>query len=68
MFTTRCARACACIRRVVQRQVLHLGELNTTQTASWQHTLEIINEDDGARLQRRLFTDREGTAPPRPRM
>ena len=38
--------------RVVQRQVLHLGELNTTQTASWQRTLEIINEEDGAPLQR----------------
>jgi hypothetical protein len=35
--------------RVVQRQVLHLGELNTTQTASWQRTLEIVNEEDGAR-------------------
>ena len=50
--------------RVVQRQVLHLGELNTTQTASWQRTLEIVNEEDGARLQRRLFTDRDGAAPP----
>jgi hypothetical protein len=49
--------------RVVQRQVLHLGELNTTQTASWQRTLEIINEEDGTRLQRRLFTDRDGAAP-----
>ncbi len=50
--------------RVVQRQVLHLGELNTTQTASWQRTLEILNEEDGARLQRQLFTDRDGAAPP----
>ena len=49
--------------RVVQRQVLHLGELNTTQTESWQRTLEIINEEDGARLQRRLFSDRDGAAP-----
>ncbi len=49
--------------RTVQRQVLHLGELNTTQTQSWQRTLEIINEENGARLQRRLFTDREGGAP-----
>jgi len=49
--------------RTVQRQVLHLGELNTTQTESWQRTLEMINEEDGARLQRRLFTDREGGAP-----
>jgi len=49
--------------RVVQRQVLHLGEWNTTQRASWQRTLEIVNEEDGARLQRRLFTDRDGAAP-----
>jgi hypothetical protein len=49
-------------RRVVQRQVLHLGELNTTQLDSWQHTIEVIHED-GQRYQRRLFTDREGQAP-----
>jgi len=49
--------------RTIQRQVLHLGELNTTQIESWQHTIDIIHEDDGARLQRRLFTDREGTVP-----
>jgi hypothetical protein len=50
--------------RTIQRQVLHLGELNTTQIESWQQTIDIIHEDDGSRLQRRLFTDREGTAPP----
>ena len=49
--------------RVIQRQVLHLGELNTTQIESWQRTVEVVSEDDGARLQRRLFTDREGRAP-----
>ena len=49
-------------RRVVQRQVLHLGELNTTQLDAWQHTIEVIHED-GQRSQRRLFTDREGQAP-----
>lgn len=50
--------------RVIQRQVLHLGELNTTQIESWQRTLEIIDGDDsGRRLQRRLFADREGGAP-----
>lgn len=49
--------------RTIQRQILHLGELNTTQQDSWQHTLEVINEDeDGRRMQRRLFTDREGGA------
>jgi transposase len=50
--------------RIIQRQVLHLGELNTTQIESWQHTLEVISEDDGGRrLQRRLFVDHEGAVP-----
>jgi transposase len=52
-------------QRVVQRQVLHLGELNTTQLDSWQHTLDVIHED-GQRHQRRLFTDREARAPDEP--
>ena len=30
--------------RTVQRQMLHLGELNTSQCESWQRTLEVINE------------------------
>lgn len=50
--------------RVIQRQVLHLGELNTTQVESWQRTLEVVSEDDGGRrLQRRLFVDRDGAVP-----
>src|SRR2546426_11884338 len=49
--------------RVVQRTVLHLGELNTTQLDRWQHTIEVLHED-GQRQQLRLFTDREGQAPP----
>lgn len=48
--------------RVVQRTVLHLGELNTTQVDRWQRTIETIQED-GRRHQMRLFTDREGQAP-----
>jgi transposase len=48
--------------RTVQRQLLHLGELNTSQQDGWQHTLEVLHED-GSRHQRRLFTDREGAAP-----
>jgi hypothetical protein len=48
--------------RVVQRTVLHLGELNTTQVEGWQKTIETIQED-GRRYQMRLFTDREGGAP-----
>jgi len=48
--------------RVVQRQVLHLGELNTTQLDSWQHTIDVLHED-GRRDQLRLFTDRDGPMP-----
>ena len=48
--------------RVVQRTVLHLGELNTTQLDRWQHTIDVLHED-GQRRQLRLFTDREGQAP-----
>jgi transposase len=51
--------------RVVQRTVLHLGELNTAQLDRWQHTIDIIQED-GRRHQMRLFTDREGQAPAAP--
>jgi len=49
-------------KRVVQRTVLHLGELNTTQVERWQRTIEAVHED-GQRHQLRLFTDREGQAP-----
>ena len=30
--------------RVVQRQVLYLGEINTTQEAAWRKTIEIFEE------------------------
>ena len=49
-------------KRVVQRTVLHLGELNTTQVERWQRTIETVHED-GQRQQMRLFTDREGQVP-----
>jgi transposase len=48
--------------RTVQRRVLHLGELNTTQLERWQRSIEVVQEDGQAR-QCRLFTDREGQAP-----
>lgn len=51
--------------RVMQRTVLHLGELNTTQLDRWQRTIEVLHED-GQRHQLRLFTDREGQAPAAP--
>jgi transposase len=49
-------------KRVVQRTVLHLGELNTTQVERWQRTIEAVHED-GQRQQLRLFTDWEGQVP-----
>jgi transposase len=49
-------------KRVVQRTVLHLGELNTTQIERWQRTIEALHED-GQRRQMRLFTDRDGQLP-----
>ncbi len=48
--------------RVVQRQVLHLGELNTTQLDAWQHSIDVLHEN-GQRHQLRLFTDRDQPAP-----
>ena len=46
-------------KRVLQRRVLHLGELNTTQLERWQRTIEVV-EEDGRRYQMRLFSDRHG--------
>ena len=41
--------------RVVQRQVLHLGELNTTQLDSWQHSIDVLHEDGQRRTAVRAF-------------
>ena len=48
--------------RVVQRQGLHLGELNTTPLEAWQHSIDVLHEG-GQRRQLRLFTDRDQSAP-----
>ena len=48
--------------RTIQRRVLNLGELNTTQIEGWQRSIEVI-EKEGQSRQYRLFTDREGGAP-----
>jgi transposase len=50
-------------QRVVQRRLLSLGELNTTQVERWQRSIEVMQQEGGSR-QYRLFTDREGAAPP----
>ena len=48
--------------RTIQRRVLNLGELNTTQIERWQRSIEVI-EQKGETRQYRLFTDREGADP-----
>ena len=46
--------------RVVQRQVLYLGEVNDTQEAAWRKTLEVFDEQRQATCQMSLFPeDRE---------
>lgn len=46
--------------RVVQRQLLHLGELNDNQRAGWVETIEVLEEGSGQARQLALFAgDRE---------
>jgi len=45
-------------KRVLQRQVLHLGELNSHQLDRWQRTIEVV-EENGSRHQMRLFACKE---------
>ena len=51
--------------RVLQRRLLNLGELNTTQIERWQRSIEVV-EENGQASQRRLFTDRDGEVPEGP--
>ncbi|MGO9446186.1 MAG: IS1634 family transposase, partial [Thiobacillaceae bacterium] len=41
--------------RVVQRQVLYLGEINDSQREVWRRTIEVI--DEGTRRQVALFPE-----------
>lgn len=43
--------------RVVQRQLLHLGELNDSQHAGWVRSIEAISADSGPVRQLALFPD-----------
>ena len=47
--------------RVVQRQVLYLGEINDSQQAAWRRTIEVFSEGQGVARQMALFP--EGGAP-----
>jgi transposase len=48
--------------RTLQKRLLNLGELNTTQIDRWQRSIEVL-EENGESCQMRLFTDRDGGAP-----
>ena len=46
--------------RVVQRQVLYLGEINDAQRAAWCKTIEVVHEGKGKPCQVAIFPeDRE---------
>jgi transposase len=45
-------------QRVVQRTILHLGELTTSQHHRWRHTVDVINERSEAQ-QMELLTETE---------
>jgi hypothetical protein len=48
--------------RVVQRQVLYLGELNGCQEASWRKTVGLIGQDEDAPRQVALFPEEHAPA------
>jgi hypothetical protein len=43
--------------RVVQRQVLYLGEINDRQQAAWRRTIEVFDEDRGQSTTLSLFPE-----------
>jgi len=49
-------------RRIVQRTVLHLGEINSSQEAAWRQTLEVFDESRQEHRTLSLFADEEQTA------
>jgi len=48
--------------RVVQRQVLYLGEINDSQKTAWCKAIEVLDEDEGSSAQVALFPE-DRTAP-----
>jgi hypothetical protein len=43
--------------RVVQRHVLYLGEINSSQITAWRKAIEVLDEDAGERRTLALFPD-----------
>ena len=48
--------------RVVQRQVLYLGEINDSQKAAWCRTIDVIGDDPGQPTQMAIFPEDRKTA------
>jgi hypothetical protein len=46
-------------KRTVQRNVLHLGEINSSQEAAWRKTLEVFDETQQQNTNLSLFADDE---------
>jgi len=49
--------------RVVQRQVLYLGEINDSQRAAWCRTIEVLDEEHDRPKQMAIFPE-DRRAPP----
>ena len=43
--------------RVVQRHVLYLGEINSSQAEAWRRAIEVFDEDEGRSRSRALFPE-----------
>ncbi len=48
--------------KTVQRTVLYLGEVTSSQEDTWRKTLEVFDADSGKRQQKLLFADNATTA------
>ena len=48
--------------RVVQRQVLYLGEINSSQAAAWRKAIEVFDEASGEPRTLALFPEERGAA------
>src|SRR3979411_836353 len=46
--------------RVVQRHVLYLGEINSSQAAAWRKAIEVLDEDAGRARTLALFPEDRG--------
>jgi len=44
-------------KRIVQRQVLHLGEINDSQKAAWCKTIDVFQEDKTESKQIAIFPE-----------